>query len=32
VREMVPGLDFEELQKKTGARLRLANDWRQIPA
>jgi 3-oxoacid CoA-transferase B subunit len=32
VREMVPGLDFEELQKKTGARLRLANDWRPIPA
>lgn len=32
VREMVPGLDFAELQKKTGARLRLANDWRPIPA
>ena len=32
VREMVPGLEFEELQKKTGARLRLANDWRPIPA
>jgi hypothetical protein len=27
---MVPGLEFEELQKKTGARLRLANDWRPI--
>ena len=32
VREMVPGLEFEELQKKTGARLRLANDWRPIAA
>jgi 3-oxoacid CoA-transferase B subunit len=32
VREMVPGLEFEDLQKKTGARLRLANDWRPIPA
>jgi 3-oxoadipate CoA-transferase beta subunit len=32
VREMVPGLEFDELQKKTGARLRLANDWRPIPA
>jgi 3-oxoadipate CoA-transferase, beta subunit len=32
VREMVPGLEFEELQQKTGARLRLANDWRAIPA
>jgi len=30
VREMVPGLEFDELQKKTGARLRLANDWRPI--
>lgn len=30
VREMVPGLEFKELQKKTGARLRLANDWRPI--
>ena len=32
VREMVPGLEFEDLQRKTGARLRLANDWRPIPA
>ncbi|MBM3536649.1 MAG: CoA transferase subunit B [Alphaproteobacteria bacterium] len=32
VREMVTGLEFEELQGKTGARLRLANDWRPIPA
>jgi len=32
VREMVAGLEFEELQGKTGARLRLANDWRPIPA
>ena len=30
VREMVPGLEFSELQKKTGAALRLANDWRTI--
>ncbi len=30
VREMAPGLDFEELQKRTGARLRLANDWKAI--
>ncbi|HTP84834.1 MAG TPA: 3-oxoacid CoA-transferase subunit B [Alphaproteobacteria bacterium] len=30
VREMVPGLEFDELQKKTGAALRLANDWRTI--
>src|SRR6185312_274268 len=30
VREMVPGLEFNELQKKTGASLRLANDWRAI--
>ena len=30
VREMVQGLEFDELQRKTGARLRLANDWRAI--
>ena len=30
VREMVAGLEFEELQRRTGARLRLANDWRPI--
>ena len=30
VREMAPGLDFAELQRKTGATLRLANDWRTI--
>jgi 3-oxoacid CoA-transferase B subunit len=30
VREMVSGLEFNELQKKTGATLRLANDWRAI--
>ena len=30
VREMVQGLEFDELQSKTGARLRLANDWRAI--
>jgi hypothetical protein len=27
---MAPGMEFEELQKRTGARLRLANDWRVI--
>jgi 3-oxoadipate CoA-transferase beta subunit len=30
VREMVQGLEFDELQRKTGAKLRLANDWRTI--
>jgi 3-oxoadipate CoA-transferase beta subunit len=30
VREMVEGLKFEDLQQKTGARLRLANDWQTI--
>ena len=30
VREMAPGLTLEELQGKTGARLRLANDWKAI--
>jgi len=30
VREMVEGLDFAELQRQTGAKLRLANDWRTI--
>jgi len=30
VREMAPGLEFGELQKKTGAGLRLANDWRTV--
>jgi 3-oxoacid CoA-transferase B subunit len=30
VREMAPGLEFEELQRKTGAKLRLANHWRAI--
>ena len=30
VREMAPGLEFAELEKKTGAKLRLANDWRII--
>jgi 3-oxoacid CoA-transferase B subunit len=30
VREMADGLEFEELQRKTGAKLRLANDWRAI--
>jgi 3-oxoadipate CoA-transferase beta subunit len=30
VREMAPGLEFTELQDKTGAKLQLANDWRVI--
>jgi 3-oxoadipate CoA-transferase beta subunit len=30
VREMAPGLEFAELEKQTGAKLRLANDWRVI--
>ena len=30
VREMAPGLEFEELQSRTAARLRLANDWRPL--
>ena len=30
VREMAPGLKFNELQDKTGAKLQLANDWRVI--
>ena len=30
VREMAPGLEFDELQAKTGAKLTLANDWRAI--
>ena len=29
-REMAPGLDFADLQRQTGAALRLANDWRPI--
>lgn len=30
VREMVVGLEFDELQEKTGAPLRLANDWQSL--
>ena len=30
VREIAPGYDFDALQASTGARLRLANDWRSI--
>ncbi len=30
VREIIPGMDFEALQARTGARLRLANDWRPL--
>ncbi|HEX6980188.1 MAG TPA: 3-oxoacid CoA-transferase subunit B [Alphaproteobacteria bacterium] len=30
VREMAPGLSFDDLQARTGAPLRLANDWRPI--
>ena len=29
-REMAAGLEFAELEKQTGAKLRLANDWRVI--
>jgi 3-oxoadipate CoA-transferase beta subunit len=29
-RELAPGVTFAELQKKTGAKLDLANDWRPI--
>jgi 3-oxoacid CoA-transferase B subunit len=29
-RELAPGIDFADLQKKTGAKLDLANDWRPI--
>jgi len=32
VREVVEGVGFEELQKRTGARLTLANDWRPLEA
>ena len=32
VREIVGGLDFIELTQKTGAPLRLADDWRRITA
>jgi hypothetical protein len=27
---MAPGLEFDELQARTGAKLTLANDWRAI--
>ena len=30
VREMVEGLEFEQLQRHTGAKLILANDWKRI--
>ena len=32
VREMVEGLAFEQLQARTGARLRLADGWRRLEA
>jgi len=32
VREMIPGLTFSELQARTGARLHLAHDWRELVA
>jgi 3-oxoadipate CoA-transferase, beta subunit len=32
VREMAPGVEFEALCAKTGAKLHLASDWRQIGA
>ncbi len=30
VREMIEGLTFDELQDRTGAKLRLANDWKPL--
>ncbi|MDA0239560.1 MAG: 3-oxoacid CoA-transferase subunit B [Proteobacteria bacterium] len=30
VREMIDGLEFDELQNRTGAPLRLANDWQSL--
>ena len=30
VREIATGLDFAELERQTGAKLRLANDWRPL--
>jgi 3-oxoadipate CoA-transferase, beta subunit len=30
VREMIDGLGFDELQDRTGAKLRLANDWKPL--
>ena len=30
VREMLDGMGFEELQDRTGAKLRLANDWKPL--
>jgi 3-oxoadipate CoA-transferase, beta subunit len=32
VREMIDGLGFDELQDRTGAKLRLANDWKPLEA
>jgi 3-oxoadipate CoA-transferase beta subunit len=32
VREKVEGIDFDTLQKRTGAKLRLANEWRPLEA
>jgi 3-oxoadipate CoA-transferase beta subunit len=32
VREKVEGIEFDSLQKRTGAKLRLANDWRPLQA
>ncbi len=32
VREMVDGLSLDDLQARTGGRLRLANDWRKLTA
>jgi 3-oxoadipate CoA-transferase beta subunit len=32
VREMIDGMGFDELQDRTGAKLRLANDWKPLAA
>ncbi len=32
VREMVAGLEFDDLQERTGAKLRVANDWQTLTA
>ena len=32
VREMVDGIDLSELSGRTGAPIRLANDWRRVAA
>ena len=31
-REMVEGMEFDELESRTGAPIRLANDWKTLTA